>query len=202
MNDISENEAAELLLQVQTAHRLCAGFYQRFLPALERIAEDAGFDFFREWRPSETSRPASRRAWPGRYWAWDLLPMYAPAFTFQNSAPGPAVVGDSSLTFHVYLEDSFRKSNRANRGVRGQPDPVELPTGAAVIDVALHRCRVPSGHELAELWNDVRSVESNIDEWKACGEHLEVRGWQVPVQDLLVNPEGLSTRIKDAMQDR
>ncbi len=201
MNEISEGEAAELLLQVQIAHRLCAGFYQRFLPTLERIAMDAGFDSFRDWRPTETSRPASSRAWPGRYWAWDLLPMYAAEFTFQNCPPGPAAAGDSSLTFRVYLEDSFRKLKRGAAGLRGQPDPVELPPGQAIVDVELRRCKVPSEREFVELWNDVRCVESRTDEWHACSEHFEARCWQMGMQDLLLNPEGLSSRIKEAMLD-
>ncbi len=53
-------QTTQLVTQLQQAHRLAAGFYQRILPLFDQIASQALDAEFWYWEPSENSPPAAR----------------------------------------------------------------------------------------------------------------------------------------------
>ncbi|WP_300480111.1 hypothetical protein [Shewanella sp.] len=86
----------ELLIQIRTAHRLLAAYYQRLLPSIEKIANQLGSDFY-FWEPRKFARPASRNSNPFSKWAWDMLPAMSAIYVFKN------INNESSITIDDFL---------------------------------------------------------------------------------------------------
>ena len=73
-------EERQALKQVRTAHRICAAYYQRVLPLIERATERLDLNF-KSWESWAFAFPSSRSS-PFQKWEWDQLPMLNPRFTF------------------------------------------------------------------------------------------------------------------------
>ena len=76
-------EERQALKEVRTAHRICAAYYQRILPLIERATEQLDLNY-ESWRSWGFAFP-SRRSSPFRKYEWDQLPMLNPRFTFTGS---------------------------------------------------------------------------------------------------------------------
>ena len=189
----SIEEMTRCVEQVQVAHRVCAAFYQRLLPTLDKIARDSDFSFW-EWGPAETDRPCRSGTDPNSKWAWDMLPMFALQIRYRRFDAGPATAGDGAFSLRIYLEDSFRKERRP-KGM-GEVDAMELPQGSATVDVHLHRSTAPNDKTFEELWRDRKEPSDKHDKWEPCGEHLVTRTWRMGLAEFLLDPESVATRIK------
>lgn len=60
MTEKAPKQITDLVTQLQQAHRLATGFYQRILPLFDEIAEEALYTEFWYWNPTETSRPCGQ----------------------------------------------------------------------------------------------------------------------------------------------
>ena len=131
--------ALQLVTQLQQAHRLAAGFYQRILPLFDQIASQALDAEFWFWEPSETSRPCRSGTRPSSSWAWDYLPLFASNHAYRDWDGDTAQQGDKTLVFRLFLDHDFRRTSSLRAGVKGQPDPLQL-NGQAIVEVTLFRC--------------------------------------------------------------
>ncbi len=190
-------QTTHLVTQLQQAHRLAAGFYQRILPLFDQIASQALDAEFWYWEPSENSRPCRSGTRPSSSWAWDYLPLFASNHIYRDWDGDTAQQGDETLVFRLYIDDSFRQDSSLRTRVKGQPDPLELD-GQAVVEVSLFRCLQDSDKHFDELWRRVPWPARQWD-WKQSEECrlLEVCSQYVPLAQLLSDPDSVTLWIKE-----
>jgi hypothetical protein len=169
---MTSDEASVLVEQIRVAHRLSAGFYQRLLPVLADIANDQGLEFW-YWRPAYTSRPCRSSTPPNNNWAWDMLPMFASQHVYRRVRGGSAAQGDLALMFEVCLDDTFRPEARKLHGVKGEPDPLTLPEGRALVEASVFRCLGEDTRTFDKIWNETGSPEPTIQGWQKLHDKLE-----------------------------
>lgn len=146
---ISQSDALMLVTQVQKAHRLAVGFYQRILPALENIALSLDASFW-YWQSSIFSRPAGRNSYPGKSWSWDLLPMSTPVFVFlRQDGPGMQV-SDLVVEFQLHLDPALTAASK-----KGQPDPLTMDESEPTLEVFLYWPSQEAQEEFKTEWERV-----------------------------------------------
>ena len=170
--DISNEDALTLVVQVQKAHRLAAGFYQRVLPALENLAHSLDTSFW-YWGTDAFSRPAGRYNYPGKPWSWDLLPMSAPFFVFFRQDGPKMKVTDLVVEFQLQLDPALIPAS-----TKGQPDPVIMGASEPLLQVYLY-------------WPTEEVQEDLKTEWKAASYPIGPMG-QVEV----VSPKLSAVRLE------
>ncbi|MFB2891301.1 hypothetical protein ACEUB2_07820 [Aeromonas veronii] len=190
-------QTTQLVTQLQQAHRLAAGFYQRILPLFDQIASQALDAEFWFWEPSETSRPCRSGTRPSSSWAWDYLPLFASDHGYRNWDCETAKKGDTSLVFRLYIDHEFRHDSSSRSGVKGQPDPLQLD-GQAVVEVSLFSCLQDSDKHFGELWRPLPWPlhQPNWKQSEECG-LLEVCSNHVPLAQLLADPDSVVDWIKE-----
>ncbi|ELM3723720.1 hypothetical protein RYR28_002515 [Edwardsiella piscicida] len=190
-------QTTQLVTQLQQAHRLAAGFYQRILPLFDQIASQALDAEFWYWEPSETSRPCRSGTRPSSSWAWDYLPLFASDHGYRNWDGEMAKKGDTSLVFRLYIDHEFRHDSSSRSGVKGQPDPLKLD-GQAIVEVSLFSCLQDSDKHFGELWRPLPWPlhQPNWKQSEECG-LLEVCSNHVPLAQLLADPDGIGRWIEE-----
>jgi hypothetical protein len=190
-------QTTQLVTQLQQAHRLAAGFYQRILPLFDQIASHALDAEFWFWEPSENSRPCRSGTRPSSSWAWDYLPLFASDHGYRNWDSETAKKGDTSLVFRLYIDHEFRHDSSSRSGVKGQPDPLQLD-GQAVVEVSLFSCLQDSDKHFGELWRPLPWPlhQPNWKQSEECG-LLEVCSNHVPLAQLLADPDSVADWIKE-----
>ncbi|OBU33862.1 hypothetical protein [Photobacterium kishitanii] len=145
------NEMDELFIQVRTAHRLLAAYYQRLLPTIEQIALEANTEFY-FWRPKRFFAPGQSNSNPFRKWQWDLLPAVVTRYVFKNVNDMKTVTkGDYILEF-IVINDSGVNDEQC----RGQPDALNLKVAVAdaksILRVAVYRAVENVDREFYQEW--------------------------------------------------
>lgn len=142
----------ELLLQVRTAHRLLAAYYQRLHPIIGDLAAQADtvFDF---WTPQLFEKPA--RANPFAKWQWDLLPAAVTRYVFKQVKESSKVTkGDFTLEFLVVNDTGIVKEKG-----KGELDALALPLDVehaeSIIKVGIYRAAENSDKDYFSQWNSV-----------------------------------------------
>lgn len=172
---IAEIDAKELVSQLRAAHCLAVGFYQRLLQQLTSMSNELNLSFW-YWEPSETSMPCRRQTAPVGPWAWDMVPLFASTHVYRRVADaGLAQEGDIAVSFQVYLDDNFTSQKRKSLGIKGQPDPLTLPAGEAIVRVDLFRCDGQNGENFTKAWQDSEWPDSEGDSWKEVGANMKAR---------------------------
>ncbi|MDH0345087.1 hypothetical protein [Aeromonas dhakensis] len=193
----SLEQTTQLVTQLQQAHRLAAGFYQRILPLFDQIASQALDAEFWYWEPSENSRPCRSGTRPSSSWAWDYLPLFASNHAYRDWDGDTAKQGDKTLVFRLYLDHDFRHTSARRAGVKGQPDPLQLD-GQAIVEVSLFRCLEDSDKHFDELWRPVPWPLPQPD-WKQSDEcnQLAFCSNHIPLAQLLTDPDSVDRWIKE-----
>ncbi|WP_445778112.1 hypothetical protein [Shewanella sp.] len=118
------SETDDLFIQVRSASRLLAAYYQRLLPTLAQIAKGLNVDFY-TWSPKEFTRPAQLTTSPFERWGWDMLPALSTYYVFKHVEDNNKVrVGEYLVEFLVN-SDSAVMSN-SNNG--SEPNALSLST--------------------------------------------------------------------------
>ncbi len=121
---MNSNLSDDLFVQIRTAHRLLAAYYQRLLPTIEQIAKGLDVDFY-FWIPKEFNRPCQLTSNPFSRWKWDMVPALSTYYVFKNVKDVNQIrVGEYLVEFLVE-SDTGVASDIANRN---EPDALNLPT--------------------------------------------------------------------------
>lgn len=114
----------DLFLQVRTAHRLLAAYYQRLLPTIEQIAKDLDTDYY-FWTPKEFDRTCQLTSDPFSRWKWDMLPALSTYYVFKNVKDVNQIrVGEYLVEFMVDSDSGVA----SDIGNGNEPDALNLPT--------------------------------------------------------------------------
>lgn len=193
--EITLPEATTLVSQLQTAHRLSVGFYQRLLPLLNDITTALDLDFW-SWQPLHTNRPSQGGKSPAEKWAWDLLPMFASRHDFRNQQGEHASTGDMAVVFKIYLDDNFKPEKRKALGIKGEPDPVTMPIGNALLELDLFWCKEKTSTSFDTLWEEADWPSDENMQWEDVGEHMCARRLTFDLAQLIANPEAIVTAVR------
>ncbi|MGH1411240.1 MAG: hypothetical protein ACRAUW_17310 [Aeromonas sp.] len=187
----------QLVTQLQQAHRLAAGFYQRILPLFDQIASQALDAEFWYWEPSESSRPCRSGTRPSSSWAWDYLPLFASNHAYRDRNGDTALKGDKTLIFRLYIDDDFRQNSTLRTSTKGQPDPLQL-SGNAVVEVNLYRCLQDSDHHFWDLLKQI-SWPAHQPDWQQSDKchQLEICSNHLPLAQLLADPDSMARWIEE-----
>lgn len=192
-------QAEVLVTQVQTAHRLAVGFYQRLLPLLTRIAGEFDTQFW-YWEPTNTSRPSPSTTSPNNKWKWDLVPLFASRHVFRRIAGEQAQQGDVAIVFNVYLDEDFKPERRKSLGIKGQPDPLSL-NGSATVEIYLYRCTVDSEAPFHKMWDAVEWPDDKIKGWHTVGQKMSACRLGYPLAQFIAAPEGVIADVQKAFAE-
>lgn len=116
------HDTDQLFLQIRTAHRLLAAYYQRLLPTIEQIAKGLELDFY-IWTPKDFERLGKRDTNPFDRWCWDLLPALSAHYVFSRFNNAKKVeIGEYLVDFVVESDTGVVISNSSI-----EPDGLTLP---------------------------------------------------------------------------
>lgn len=190
---MTKEDAHALVVQLQQAHRLSVGFYRRILPTLDVLADKLECKFW-WWEPAHTSRPGRGSSQPSSNWAWDFVPLYASNHTYIHSSgemrTGPE---DFGIQFTLYVEDSFEPDKR---GSKGQPDPVSMPSGKAILEVWLYRPKQEYEKSIEDLWSEETISEFGKGKWEDVSEHFQGIGFEWPLEEVIADIEPIVTTLR------
>lgn len=115
------HDTDQLFLQIRTAHRLLAAYYQRLLPTIEQIAKGVALDFY-AWAPKDFARPGQRSTNPFDRWSWDLLPALSTHYVFGGFNDANKVeIGEYLVDFTVESDTGVINNSSI------EPDGLTLP---------------------------------------------------------------------------
>ncbi|MCC4115352.1 hypothetical protein LLG90_08335 [Aromatoleum toluclasticum] len=197
--EITVAQAQELVTQVQTAHRLAVGFYQRLLPLLTRIASELDVQFW-YWEPAHTSRPSPSTTSPNSGWKWDLVPLFASRHVFWRIAGEQAQPGDTAIVFNLYLDEDFKPSRRKKLGIAGEPDPLKLQGSAAMI-IHAYRCTADNGETFRKMWNDAEWPTEGVEGWHKVSPTMDAWRCHYPLAQFIAEPENVVAEIREALAE-
>ncbi|MDB1124679.1 hypothetical protein [Vibrio algarum] len=113
----------KLLLQVRTAHRLLAAYYQRLLPTISDMASQLDLSFY-YWGNADFNLPTAARYDITACWQWDLLPGLNTSFIygwFKNK--DKVQVGEYLVEFMVVSDTAI---DTKFQGHKSEPDALNL----------------------------------------------------------------------------
>lgn len=191
---MSHDEAELLVTQVQHAHRLLAGFYQRVLPAIDNLAGHYNATFW-YWEPSEFSRPCGTSTRPSSKWAWDFLPLVATRLVYVKNEAGGMRSDDLVMEFHLRCDPAVLREERDLRQERGQPDPTSLPPISPTLKVYLYRPLAELDTDLKQAWEEAEHPSGSPKIFHSVAENLEGAWLEIPLAEFACSPQGLSNEI-------
>ncbi|WP_282363862.1 hypothetical protein [Pseudomonas sp. PS01297] len=192
--DISHEESLMLVTQVQKAHRLAAGFYQRMLPAFESLAQSLDTSFW-YWQSNLFSRPAGRYTYPGKQWSWDLLPMSAPLFVFLRQDGPHMQISDLVLEFQLQLDPALTQASK-----KGQPDPVVMVNSEPLLLVYLYWPTEEAKEDLKTEWEAAIYPVGTAGQMEVVSPKLKAVRLEFPLSEFVQNAGAIETTIRSHLQ--
>lgn len=192
---LTTEQAEKLVTDVQVAHRLAVGFYERLLPSLDKGAENLGFEFW-YWEPMHTARPCRSNTRPSKNWLWDMVPLFAATHVYRRVSGKRMKAGDMGLSFNVYIDHNFKPERRKELGVKGKPDPILMAPGEAIIEVDLYRVVRKSAQDFEEAWGDSEHPTFGRLDWHSVHDNMEARMFQVPISEFVSDPDVTWARLR------
>lgn len=187
---IDAETANKLIHDIQVAHRLVVGFYQRIIPLLDHISEEMKFEFS-YWRPLYTSRPALGTTQPSKNWFWDMVPLYASRHVYRMVEGGRLHAADKAIVFDIHVDEGFNAA-RAN----GEPDPIEFEKGEATLRIDLYRATAESEESFDTVWKNTKDAKRELDDWHHVHTYMEGRSLKVDLGRFISNHEATVNTLR------
>jgi hypothetical protein len=196
----SSQDFTQLIQQTQSAHRLCVGFYQRLLPIMKEIAQSLKCEFW-DWSTLETDLPSKPHKQPADKWAWDMLPMFASQHAYLRTAGKVASVGDFSILFDVYFDENIKAAKRKQLGIKGEPNPVTLQVGEAVVEISLYRCICENGKSFEAGWENCDEPDPATLGWQMVSENMSAVVLRKTLASLISDPKKITEELQAVLLD-
>lgn len=192
--DVTLDQCQKLVADVQVAHRLLVAYYERLTSRMDMVARDLDARFIK-WDPTETERPCRAKTQPSRHWLWDMVPLYAAYHAYGKTSANTIRVGDFAICFTVYSDDAFDSENRKRAGVRGKPDPLNLPAGEGLLVVEVFLAGRNTKKTWDELWDDLDDPDPMTGRWGAVGNDVDAIAFKLPLAEFMHDPAVARARI-------
>lgn len=149
---INDANKEDLFLQIRTAHRLLAAYYQRLLPTIDQITNALDLNFY-GWMPTENNTPCRFSSNILDRWQWDLLPANCTRYVFIDAEKkNDITVGKYFIEFHVISDTGILKENR--KSLNNQPDALDLTISAEDAKSILRVNLFAPYHDREGYWYD------------------------------------------------
>jgi len=194
----------DLFLEIRTAHRLLAAYYQRLLPTIDDIANAVDVNFYR-WESSEFTHPVGKSSNPCMDWGWNFLPANCTRYIFHNAVNNNQVrVGELMIEFHVISDSGILLKDIPN-GTRNEPDALNLPKSVteATSTLKIHLLTPYKNNDIdwykgihQECPDPIITEEPNAK--KEDDINFYTSGFEIPLSDLMADNavEKISARIE------
>ena len=190
---MSLQEAEGLLVQVQSAHRVLAAFYERLLGFLDGMARDLDEDLsFWYWNPQETWLPPRFTTDPLSRSIWDFLPLYAFSCAYWRVRGEDMHKGDIAVIFAIYTDDKFDSDNWDGKS---HPDPLQMKSGKAVLRSYVYRCRKTGKAKFSPAFEEAEWVETT-GKFRDIDENFSAVGNEWPLAEVIADPSRLISVVK------
>ena len=198
---LSKEHADKFVADVQTAHRVAVGFYQRLLPSLDSIATSMEFDFW-YWEPLHTKRPCTSGRQPTKNWLWDMVPLYASRHVYKKLAGGNLQPTDKAILFDVYIDDEFKPEKLKAAGMKEEPDAVLLKSGKALLSIEVYRGAGDScSSSFESVWDESDVLSSSTHSWQSVHQFLEGKVLTFDLADLIAQPDKVTSALAASISD-
>lgn len=179
----------DLFLQVRTAHRLLAAYYQRLVPAIGDIAHKLGLTFL-YWGNTEFGHTPATHRDVTRNWKWDLLPGMTTYYLYGSFITGGKVEVGEYLVEIVTVSDSGIDSY--GKGRANEPDPLNLSLSVeeakSLLRVTVCAPFLPIENNYFATWQrcSYPTFTSEPEPQKdSNGQSCILSGFEVPLSDLV-----------------
>ncbi|MFH0267299.1 hypothetical protein [Vibrio rumoiensis] len=198
--EIETQNVDELFLQVRTAHRLLAAYYQRLLPTVEQIASNNGTNFW-FWYTCRFSKTARN---PFSNWKWDMLPASIPSYVFKSIDSFESVKkGDLILEFIVINDSGIRDEPR-----RPEPDALNMQVNVneakSLLKINIYKAYRDQSGKFEAVWDQVAYPKVNDSYQCSLDDSFVTTAFEVPLSELLTEDgvnrinERITTSIRKA----
>lgn len=196
MNKIDSDDATKLIKQVQLSHRMAVGFFQRIIPLIDEIAEKLELDF--SWHGPVTTAPPKKDKQPSKYWAWDYFPLYNSAHHYEklHNADGTTNQQDAYVNLTLLLDENFTSNKLDELEIEGEPDPVTLPAGRALLRASVYR---PTGNfpeKFYDLINENDEDGFSIGKANLSDEVYRI-GFEWPLEVIISSPADIIVQLAE-----
>lgn len=185
--------AGKLMHDVQVAHRVVVGFYQRIIPLLDHVSEGMDCEFS-YWRPLYTKRPSVGTTKPSKNWLWDMVPLYASRHVYRRVAGGGLQTSDRVIVFDIEVDEGFNTARK-----HGEPNPIEFEAGAARLYVDLYRASKESDETFEVVWNKAGDADRNKAEWHSVADHLEARSLGFDLAEFISDHKSVVDKLRELL---
>ncbi|MEZ9906112.1 hypothetical protein AB4343_14865 [Vibrio breoganii] len=183
---MSHSSSDDLFVQVRTAHRLLAAYYQRLLPTIESIGKEAN-TVFDSWTPQLFNRPGKN---PFDKWQWDLLPALVARYIFKNVNDNAKVSRNDYVVEFIVINDSGIVEEERHH----QPDGLKLKQSVdkakSVLQVGIYRSAIDSEVSFDRKWNQGNYPDYSKKSQQKWDNDFVVAGFEVPLDNLMTD-EGI-----------
>lgn len=191
--NIDAETARKLMGDVQVAHRVVVGFYERLMPRLDHIAESMELEFF-YWQPLYTSRPAMSTTRPSQNSLWDMVPLYASMHVYRRVEGGNLRAGDKAAVFNIQVDEGFKTAM-----ARGKPDPIEFAQGNATLRIDLYRATSDVEETFDAIWNKAKTADPAKDGWHKVADCMEGRSIRMPLEEFMSDHESTARTLRELL---
>jgi hypothetical protein len=200
---MNNNETDDLFVQVRTAHRLLAAYYQRLLPTLEQIAHQVDTEFY-FWRPHGFDTPSRVQGNPFTKWQWDLLPATITRYVFKQVAFASKVTHDDYIVEFLVINDTGIHDEKKGRA---QPDALKLKIDVkdaqSVLRVGIYRAASDqkTNNGFHELWDKVAYPKYDGSFEAIMDKGFLTTGFEVPLTAMMNENgvESIKSQIKKCL---
>jgi hypothetical protein len=198
----------DLLIQIRTAHRLLAAYYQRLLPSIEKIANQVGSDFY-FWEPYKFARPAMRTSNPFSKWAWDMLPAMSAIYVFKNVKNESSIaIDDFLISFYVDSDTGVDNEEMQRSEMDGLALSMPVTQAQSMVKIGIYTpFKNENLHWHANIWSqgaypDYQAFDADNNSAKdANGQPMVSSGFEVSVSQLMTEDgiQQLTAKIEQCL---
>lgn len=198
MTSSSTESFCQMIRQVQIAHRLTLGFYQRLLPTIKHIADELDLTFWK-WEPAAADWPCRKSKQPADHWALDMLPLYFSNHYYCKTERNEAAkIGDIVVGIWIIFDTNFYHWDDFDFPDDQEPDAtsINLPIGLAEVEIVMGRCVKANGKTLEDLWGDTKDInEDDTEKWQTISPQMQAFFLKKPIADFVSSPEKIIHEI-------
>lgn len=175
------NQTDDLFVQVRTAHRLLAAYYQRLLPTIEQIAHEANTEFY-FWTPIKFDRPGKN---PFKKWQWDLLPAAITRYVFKHISDESKVTLNDYIVEFIVINDSGINDEQC----KGQPDALNLKVNVdesqSILRISIYRAMASIDTGFYDRWESGRYPDYSTSVDLELDNGFVKFGFETPLESLM-----------------
>ncbi|REL26388.1 hypothetical protein DXX93_07215 [Thalassotalea euphylliae] len=188
------SDSTDLFLQVRTAHRLLASYYQRVHQLISEVIENDDLNLAPlMWNSAKFTIPGNRSTNMLERWAWDMLPGVASNFFFYHGdEKGKQALGDWMLAIqHISDTGVFDENIDGTEEPDGKDIEKSVTESETVLRFYIHAPHQKMAyHWIDTIWNDTDYAQVDSEQPVQCldindRDKIYVSAFEMKVSELM-----------------